>query len=173
MGLHLEAQRPLPVKINHPGIIHKDRKAPRLAELIGCPGDGALQQVINDFPVIVNPAPECLVDAVLRPGLRQCLQLNVGGVPSLLLKVAQDSLELIIGKPEAPGDLRLTRPQNIQLLQTEAILGILREAEQFLLDDVLDNGVDQQPTADEPQLLLVQLPFNKVPFPGSDGTDIA
>ncbi|GAI09540.1 unnamed protein product, partial [marine sediment metagenome] len=49
VGLNLKTQCPATIKINNPGIILKDRKAPRLVQFIGYFHYGMLEQVIYGY----------------------------------------------------------------------------------------------------------------------------
>ena len=166
--LHLKTQRPAAVKINYPGIIHKNRKAPRLVQLPGRLHDGTLQQVVYRLPVVPDFPLECLVDAVFRPGLGQRLQFHVNGVSPLLPEVVDNGLKLVPGKAEPPGKPRFIRGGNIHLFPLKPVLRVFRKAELRPLDDVLDDGIHQQPAADDFKFPPVQLPGNKIP-PGRFG----
>ena len=58
--------------------------------------DGAFQQVIDDLVAEFNLAFEGLVDAVLRPGLGQGFQFDVGGIAAYLFEISDDGFELIV-----------------------------------------------------------------------------
>ncbi len=100
MRFHLETERPLTIEINDTGIIHEDRETPGLVQLPGRLHHGALQQIIHHPTIEREPALEGLVDAVLRPGLGQRLQLDIGRVPTLFLIIVNNGLKFISGEPE-------------------------------------------------------------------------
>ena len=81
---------------------------------------------------------------VLRPGLRQCLQLDIGRVPLLTPKVSNNSLKFIISKAkplpyfQKPGIIQFKDMHPVQL---EPVLGIFRKGKMPRLDHMLPEHV--------------------------------
>ncbi len=99
MRFDLEADMILIVETDHAGIVLEHTDAPVLGpkpatNLRRGPENGLLQQIVDAPAVKVNLALESLVRAMLRPGLRQRLQLRVCRVAALLTEVALDGFHL-------------------------------------------------------------------------------
>ena len=101
--LNLKAEGPAAVKINGPGVVLKDGKAPRPVEFLSGLHDGALEQVVDNPIIKSDPGLECLVDTVFRPGLGQCLQLNIGRLAPLPLEVGGDGPHFVVTKAKLLG----------------------------------------------------------------------
>ena len=174
MSLNLETESPATIEIDHTGIVFENRKAPRLIQLLSCFHDCVLKQIIYSDITILDSAFESLVDAVFRPGLRQCLKFNIGRVAHLAVEMAGDCFKLVIGKSKSPSD-RLKPDsvciQKVYLLELEFILGAYRKACWLCLNYLLNDRVHQQSRAYHLQLIVVELPFNKVAFSSFDCFD--
>ena len=109
------------------------------------------------------------MDAVLGPGLRQRFQFDIGGVPALPFIIADDSLKFVTGKPETSGKSGLIRAQDIDRLQFKVIFRIFREADVFSLNNVLDDGIHQQPAANSFHLPVIKLSGDEI-APGRPGS---
>ena len=88
VGLHLHDQVPVVVEGDDPGVVVEHRAQPvdPLRDLLGRRHDVALEEAPDGrarsvLVLVIDRAPEDLVLAVLRPRLRQGLQLDVGGGP--------------------------------------------------------------------------------------------
>ncbi|MBA7670647.1 hypothetical protein ES703_78793 [subsurface metagenome] len=92
MRLNLETEGVTAVEVYHPRVILKGGKAPGLIQLPGHLHNGALEQVIDNLFPQLYPGVEGLMLAVLRPGLRQCFQLDIGGITPQLGEVALNLL---------------------------------------------------------------------------------
>ena len=80
MSFYFKTQRPFTIEIDNSGVIFENRKTPRFVELFGYFHNGVLDQVVYNIAVETYFALECLVHAVLGPGLGKCFHFGVGGI---------------------------------------------------------------------------------------------
>ena len=91
-----------PVVLDDPGVVDERRAHPGRRNLVGRGLEVGADQAIDRLPArlpvhrlgIVDGALEGLVHAVLRPGLRQALELHVGGLAALAGKIVLDGAHL-------------------------------------------------------------------------------
>ncbi|MBA7566270.1 hypothetical protein ES708_07959 [subsurface metagenome] len=153
MRLDLETEGVAPVEINHPRVILKGGKAPGLIQFPGYLHDGALEQVIDDLVPQLYPGVESLVLAMLRPGLRQRLQFDIGGIPPQFREVALNLPHLVQVQlqlfPPQPGQAPVVKGEQLNLFTGEFVVGGRQRRLFAVGDHVLNDAVDQQLAGDK------------------------
>ena len=85
------------IKFDDARVIGKRRDTPSFIDGMGCTHNRAFEQPVNDDCLaavfgILNQSAEGLVDAMLRPGLRQSFKFNIGRVSLSPAKVGLNCL---------------------------------------------------------------------------------
>ena len=175
MGFHFETKRPLAIEINHAGVIQKNGKAPGLVQFFGNAGDSALQYIIDNFTVVSNFGFEGFMYTVLRPGLRQCFQFNIGRVSAFPAIIVPYRRQFNIRKRKIVSDFfeaGFFIFKEVELLQFKTVLRVGSEDGFSRCNDMLDDRIHQELTADVCQFFRRQFPFDDILFSGFDCFDI-
>jgi hypothetical protein len=142
------------------GVVDEDRLAEGAVELARRARDGRLEQVVDDLALVLDAAGHGLVLAVLRPGLRDGLELDVGRLAALGSEVRLHGLHLDRVERQAALLGELLEPRAVGALQLdvhepEGGLGQLldrRDAGLRVEAQLLDGRVREQLRAQAPQL---------------------